>query len=236
MTWADAIGAIIAAGIGMASSATSSAMSYDQTKELQQRQFNYQERMADTAHQREMKDLRNAGLNPILTATGGQGATTPSGASGQGSNVNLGEGMMNAISTAIQAKKAGSETNLMDEQAKTEETKRENFEANTAIERLKAVGQQIDNMNLPEKYKREFQEMASRTTLNYASADAKQVEMLTNKMNAESKRMEAKANAKYTNERSRGYSESYSSEASGTRGIMGISAGQKSGSSYSRTY
>ncbi|AXH77819.1 MAG: DNA pilot protein [Microviridae sp.] len=52
-----------------------------------QAQMDFQERMAKNAHQYEVADLRAAGLNPILSGTGGMGAATPSGASYSPSDV-----------------------------------------------------------------------------------------------------------------------------------------------------
>jgi len=56
-----------------------------QNKQMAETQMRFQENMSNTAHQREIADLKAAGLNPILSATGGGGASAPSGAVGTAS-------------------------------------------------------------------------------------------------------------------------------------------------------
>lgn len=73
----------------------------------------FQADMSSTAHQREVQDLRAAGLNPVLSA-GGSGASTPNGAM-----ATFQDAITPAISTAMQMKRVDAEVANMAEQNKT---------------------------------------------------------------------------------------------------------------------
>lgn len=58
------------------------AMEFNAREAEKNRQW--QEYMSNTAHQREVADLKSAGLNPVLSASGGNGAAVTSGATASG--------------------------------------------------------------------------------------------------------------------------------------------------------
>lgn len=77
-------GSLIGGPWGAAASALGGFLGQEDTNKqniaLSQDQMAFQKMMSDTAHQREVNDLRKAGLNPMLSAKYG-GASTPGGAS-----------------------------------------------------------------------------------------------------------------------------------------------------------
>lgn len=250
MGWGDVIGAIggiIGAGIGAAGQIGANMMTFGQNKELQQRQFDYQERMSNTSYQRAVADMENAGINPLM-AVGSGGATTPSGASSSMSTPDIAGALSSGAAMAMQLRQAGAtvsnlkeEANLKKEQAKTEETKRNQMTAETGLTKLNSAYQQILNSQLPERFKNEMKELVSRTFANNMQAAAAQTNaaanILTakaNQQNAETNRMVGKEQAKYTRERARGYTESWtdSSNAQQNVGVTGVGTSR----GYTRTH
>lgn len=110
-----------------------------------QKNRDFQAIMSNTAHTREVRDLRRAGLNPILSATGGNGASTPSGgianvdnpgAGMTANSINSAKVKQEAINQQIAIGKAFAETIAIKSQADLNQQKIK--ESQQSVENLKA--------------------------------------------------------------------------------------------------
>lgn len=81
-----------------------------------QKSRDWQEYMSNSAHQREVRDLLSAGLNPILSAMGGSGAAVTSGAAASGSapsnDTGLSSLFANYLTSLIQSATAINNSNV----------------------------------------------------------------------------------------------------------------------------
>ena len=110
-----------------------------------QAQMDFQERMSNTAHQREAKDLKKAGLNRILTVTRGGGASTPAGASAIGQQADIKDTLSPAVSNATQIAGASAQIDLATAQA--EKTRAETANIKQIQKPLKNVGDIAEQAN-----------------------------------------------------------------------------------------
>lgn len=87
-------------------------MNFERDQAAENRGF--QAYMSGTAHRREMSDLREAGLNPILTAMGGAGASTPAGSTAKSAGFPAVNEAAESAATALAARRSIAEINNME--------------------------------------------------------------------------------------------------------------------------
>ena len=117
------IGDVVSAGIQyLGTRATNKT-----NKGIANKQMQFQKEMSNTAHQREVADLKAAGLNPALSATGGTGASSPVGASA--TMENPGE----AINAYLESKRLNSDIEVNESQKDLNKAEKEYKEALTHL-------------------------------------------------------------------------------------------------------
>lgn len=137
--WGELLGGIGAATVGGLFGAAGIAETNEANAAMAQRTMDFQERMYKNRHTYEVEDLRNAGLNPILSAN--SAASAPMGATAvmQNPMEQLGQGITNSGKTAAELMVASNTAELQKEKANTEKTQQKLNKSNAALADISAV-------------------------------------------------------------------------------------------------
>lgn len=171
-------GAALGGSIGQSlSSAQGVADTNAANRDMNQKQIEFQERMSNTAHQREMKDLQAAGLNPILAAN--SGASAPSGSSAVMQNE--APDFSHSVSSALEAKTAQENLKNLEENNKLIQEQREKTMNDRIVAENSATNSRYSQAaregkpNVPTYYKQALQtEMTENSALR---AQARRAQM-----------------------------------------------------------
>lgn len=189
-------------------------------------QNQYEVHAAKNAHQWEVQDLRNAGINPILSA-GGQGAqadtglinaSTGSGSAGAGSQ---GASSINILDSLTSAGKTMKEISNIAAQT-------ENTGADTALKTAQTAGQITANKFISPEKKASINNQLANATLNSARATTEATQQALNKekmLTENSIRGKNDADASYQLTRSKGFTDT---EEQGYESHLGIYGGGSS--------